>query len=163
MLQNLKYHDVKGMLKKNDKKIVILQSASVGYDVDLSRFESLGDVVMYEDTTQDQIRERIKDAHIVITNKNILNESVLKGMHQLQLICLFATGTNNIDLEYCRQQGIKVANVKGYSTDTVAQHTIALLMHLIEKNAMYDKYVKSKEYALSGRFSYFDEVFHDVS
>ena len=84
-------------------------------------------------------------------------------MHQLQLICLFATGTNNIDLEYCRQQGIKVANVKGYSTDTVAQHTIALLMHLIEKNAMYDKYVKSKEYALSGRFSYFDEVFHDVS
>lgn len=163
MLQEFKYHDVINMLKQNHKKIVILQSASVGYDVDLSRFESLGDVVMYEETTQDQIRERIQDANIVITNKNVLNESVLKGLSQLELICLFATGTNNIDLEYCRHQGIKVANVKGYSTDTVAQHTIALLMHLVEKNAMYDQYVKSKDYALSGRFSYFDEVFHDVS
>lgn len=163
MLKDLTYHDVIGMLKQNNKKIVILQSASVGRDVDLSRFEALGNVTMYEETLQEEVHERIQDASIVITNKNVMNADVLRGLEKLELICLFATGTNNIDLDYCKQQGIKVANVKGYSTDTVAQHTLALLMHLIEKNKIYDNYVKSKEYTRGGRFSYFDDVFHDVS
>lgn len=163
MMKDLSYHEVIDLLKQHHKKIVILQSASVGHDVDLSCFEALGDVIMYENTLQEEVRERIQDASIVITNKNLMNADVLRGLEKIELICLFATGTNNIDLDYCKQQGIKVANVKGYSTDTVAQHTLALLMHLIEKNKIYDNYVKSKDYARSGRFSYFDDVFHDVS
>lgn len=163
MMKNLKYHDVLCMLKKNHKKIVILQGDSVGKDMDLTQFDALGDVVIYENTTQDQIRERIEDAAIVVTNKNVLDDEVLRGLNKLELICLFATGTNNIDLDYCREHGIKVANVKGYSTDTVAQHTLSLAMHLIEKNTFYDDYVKSKDYAKGSRFSYFDNVFHDVS
>lgn len=163
MLQDLSYAQIMSLLKQQNMKIVILQSESVGKDMDLSQFECLGEVIMYKDTIQDKIRERIKDANIVITNKNQMNQETLEGLTQLKLICLFATGTNNVDLNYCRRQGIKVANVKGYSTDTVAQHTLSLLMHLVEKNSYYDQYVKSKNYALDGRFSYFDNPFHDIS
>ncbi|WP_081652914.1 D-2-hydroxyacid dehydrogenase [Candidatus Stoquefichus massiliensis] len=163
MLQARTIDDMMTLLKQEDFHIVVLQSASVGKDVDLSMIETLGNVVMYEDTREDQVRGRILGADIVITNKNQMTAEVLEGLPRLKLICLFATGTNNVDLEYCREHHIKVANVKGYSTDTVAQHTLALLMHLVEKNANYDDYVKSKEYAHSGRFSYFDDVFHDIA
>ena len=135
----------------------------MGQDLDLSHFQQLGHVVMYDYTLQEEVRERIKDAQIVITNKKLMNEEVLSGLDQLEMIGLTATGVNNIDLDYCQKHHIKVVNVKGYSTDTVAQHTIALLMHLVEKNAIYDHYVKSKEYERSGSFSYFNDVFHDIS
>lgn len=162
-VQDMSYDQILALLKRDDIEIVILQRDSVGQDIDISMFEKLGHVVMYGNTLQHEVRERIKDAQIVITNKNMMDESVLHDLPQLKLICLTATGTNNVDLEYCRNNGIKVANVKGYSTDTVAQHTLALLMHLVEKNKTYDYYVKSKEYARSGSFSYFNDVFHDVS
>lgn len=163
MVQDLSLDDILHILKKENKKIVILQAASVGKDVDLSKFYTLGDVVMYDYTLQEEVRERIQDAQIVITNKNLMNEDVLSGLSQLEMIGLTATGVNNVDLDYCQAHRIKVVNVKGYSTDTVAQHTLALLMHLVEKNATYDHYVKSKEYAKSGAFSYFNDVFHDIS
>lgn len=163
MVQNLSFNDIMNMLKRENKRIVILQAASVGKDVDLSKLYTLGDVVMYDNTLQEEVRERIQDAQIVITNKNLMNEEVLSGLEQLEMIGLAATGVNNVDLDYCREHGIKVVNVKGYSTDTVAQHTLSLLMHLIEKNAIYDHYVKSGEYTKHGTFSYFDDVFHDVS
>lgn len=163
MLQGLQLKDVMNLLKKGDKTIVVLQRDTVGKDIDFKPFESLGNVIYYAQTSQDEVRERIKNAHIVITNKNIMDKDVLQGLDQLELICLTATGTNNIDLEYCKQHGIKVANVKGYSTDTVAQHTLSLLMHLVEKNKYYDHYVKSKEYSRNQSFSYFDNRFHDIS
>ena len=72
---------------------------------------------MYEDTKQSEIRGRILGADIVITNKNVMNQDVLEGLKHLKLICLFATGTNNVDLKYCHDHGIKVANVKDYSTN----------------------------------------------
>lgn len=163
MIQGLSLEDIGHIFKTRNKKIVILQAASVGKDIDLSKFNALGDVEMYDYTSQEQVKERIKDAQIVITNKNLMNEDVLSGLSQLEMIGLTATGVNNVDLNYCRDHNIKVVNVKGYSTDTVAQHTIALLMHLVEKNAIYDHYVKSKDYARSGSFSYFNDVFHDIS
>jgi lactate dehydrogenase-like 2-hydroxyacid dehydrogenase len=163
MMQDLSMDNIMDILKKERKKIVVLQAASVGKDVDLSQFYQLGDVVMYDYTTQAEVRERIEDAHIVITNKNLMNADVLSNLPQLEMIALTATGVNNVDLDYCHQHHIKVVNVKGYSTDTVAQHTLALLMHLVEKNAVYDHYVKSKEYARSGSFSYFNDIFHDIS
>jgi len=163
MMKGLSVNEVLDMLKRENKNIVILQAASVGKDIDLSFFDALGQVTSYDTTTQEEVRERILDAHIVVTNKNIMNEEVLHDLDHLELICLFATGVNNIDLDYCKEHGIKVANVKGYSTDTVAQHTIALLMHLVEKNNAYDQFVKSGEYTRNGTFSYFDNVFHDIS
>ena len=163
MFQTLSKEKIIDILKQEEKKIVILQAATVGKDVDLSRFYTLGNVTMYDQTSQEEVRERIQDAHIVITNKNLMNEDVLEGLSQIEMIGLTATGVNNVDLDYCRDHGIKVVNVKGYSTDTVAQHTIALLMHLVEKNKTYDEFVKSGKYTQSGMFSYFDDVFHDIS
>ena len=163
LFRDVSLEDFMTLLRQEDVHIVVLQSASVGKDVDLSKLCSLGQVTMYEDTKQSEIRGRILGANIVITNKNVMNQDVLEGLKHLKLICLFATGTNNVDLKYCHDHGIKVANVKDYSTTTVAQHTLALLMHLIEKNVAYDRFVKSKAYCHSERFSYFDDVFHDVS
>lgn len=163
LVSNLSVNQIIDLLKQDQVKIVVLQAATVGKDIDLSFYKALGNVVMYDQTSQEQVRERILDADIVVTNKNLMNQEVLEGLQRLELICLFATGTNNVDLTYCQEHGIKVANVKGYSTDTVAQHTIALLMHLVEKNAFYDQFVKSKGYTHSGSFTYFDQVFHDIS
>ncbi len=162
LMKDLTLNDVVDMLKV-EKKIVILQSATVGKDVDLSKFDTLGKVTYYDVTNQDEVRDRIQDANIVITNKNILNEDVLKDLNELELIALTATGTNNVDLDYCHNHNIKVCNVKDYSTDTVAQHTFALLLNLLEKNNYYDHYVKSKEYTKSPMFSHFENVFHDIS
>lgn len=163
MMQDTTLEDLMTLLHQEDVHIVVLQSASVGKDVDLSKILSLGHVTMYEDTTPSQVRGRILGADIVITNKNEMNAEVLEGLKHLRLICLFATGTNNVDLQYCQEHHIQVANVKDYSTKTVAQHTLALLLHLIEKNVSYDRYVKSKDYVKSPRFSYFENVFHDVA
>lgn len=163
MVQSLDIDMIINQLQETTKKIVVLQSESVGIDVDLSSLESLGQVTFYPQVKQKDVRELIKDAHIVITNKNLLTKNELEGLDQLELICLFATGTNNVDLEYCKEKGIKVSNVKGYSTDTVAQHTLSLLMHLLEKNQQYDHYVKSKEYTSCSSFSFFNYVFHDIS
>lgn len=163
MVREMSMKDIMNLFQQENQKIVILQAGSVGHDISLERFRHLGTVVSYDDTKQEEVRERILDANIVITNKNIMNEEVLHGLDNLKLICLFATGVNNIDLDYCKEHGIKVANVKGYSTDTVAQHTLALLMHLVEKNTFYDQFVKSKDYVKSPSFSYFEDVFHDIS
>ncbi|MEG0277014.1 MAG: D-2-hydroxyacid dehydrogenase [Coprobacillus sp.] len=163
MVQSLDMEAILNLLQESIKKIVVLQSDSVGQDVDLSKLKALGQVEFYPQVMQDEVREIIKDANIVITNKNLLTEKELDGLDQLELICLFATGTNNVDLEYCKEKGIRVCNVKGYSTDTVAQHTLSLLMHLIEKNQQYDHYVKSKDYTRCSSFSFFDYVFHDIS
>ncbi|MEG0593200.1 MAG: NAD(P)-dependent oxidoreductase, partial [Coprobacillus sp.] len=163
MVQSLDIKDIVNQLQEVSKKIVVLQSDSVGTDVDLSKLKTLGNVEFYPQVLQDEVRDLIKDANIVITNKNLLTEKELAGLDKLELICLFATGTNNVDLEYCKEKGIKVCNVKGYSTDTVAQHTISLLMHLVEKNHLYDNYIKSKEYPKCSSFSFFDYVFHDIS
>ena len=125
LFQDVSLEDFMTLLKQEDTHIVVLQSASVGKDVDLSKIASLGQVTMYEDTKPSEIKGRILGADIVITNKNEMTKEVLEGLKHLKLICLFATGTNNVDLEYCRDHGIKVANVKDYSTKTVAQHTLA--------------------------------------
>ncbi|MCD7894026.1 MAG: hydroxyacid dehydrogenase [Erysipelotrichaceae bacterium] len=151
------------MLHRPNYRIVMLQSDSLGKDVDLSKLKNLPNMTIYEITEQSQVRERILNAEIVITNKNIMNEDILHDLNQLKLICLTATGVNNVDLDYCRENHIEVRNIKGYSTNTVAQHTLALALHLIEKNNAYDYYVKSKAYEKSGQFSFFDYHFHDIS
>lgn len=163
MMKDHNKKDVLNYFQSEPMRIVILQTDTLGKDIDLSAFYELGDVKMYPVANQEDVVGLIKDANIVVTNKNILKEEQLKGLNDLQLICLTATGYNNVDTEYCKQHGIKVANVKGYSTDTVAQHTLALALHLVEKNFYYDSFVKSYKYSNSGMFSYFGYPFHDIS
>lgn len=143
-------------------KLVVLERNSAGKDVDVSCFEKFGEVSYYPNTVADNTAERIKDADIIIANKAPLNESTLKTAPNVKLICLLATGFDNVDLAYCKSRGIKVTNVVNYCTSTVAQHTLLLALMLTEKIAFYDEYVKSGTYSAQDRFSNFDRVFHDL-
>lgn len=137
-------------------KIVFLERNTLGEDIDLSQFEKLGEVVMYDLSTPEDTPEKIKDADVVIVNKVPMNEQTLKDAHNLKMIAITATGYNIIDKAYTDSRGIAVANVGGYSTDSVAQHTFAMALYLLEQLAYYDEYVKSGEYTRSDIFCHMD-------
>lgn len=145
------------------KKIVILDGETLGDDIDLTVFKKLGQLTIYPASTQEEAIQRIADAHYVLVNKVMLDEQVLKNAPHLEYIGLFATGLNNIDLNYCQNHQITVKNVSGYSTDIVAQHTFALLLYLYEKMAYYDHYVQSGDYCHSLSFSHFGMPFNELS
>lgn len=142
--------------------IVVLEQKSIGDDIDLSIYRDFGDVTYYDNTLDDQIAGRIKDAEVVIVNKGAMNESTLKNAEKVKLICLFATGYDNVDLEYCKSRGIAVANVVDYCTAAVAQHTFAMALYLLERLPFYDNYVKSGTYGAQERFSNFDKPFLEL-
>ena len=144
-------------------KIVILERNSVGTDVSVDCMRDFGEVAVYGNTvTAEEIRERVKDADIVIANKAPLGEETLKDAPGVRLICEFATGYDNCDLEYCKRRGIKVANVRDYCTGMVAQHTFTLALALSQKLVHYDSYVKSGQYSAQDRFSNFDIPFYEL-
>ena len=144
-------------------KIVILERNSVGTDVSVDSISEYGETTVYRNTTAEDVAERIKDAQIIVANKVPLNESTLKDAKDVKLICEFATGYDNVDLNYCKSRGIKVANVVNYSTDAVAQHTFAMCLYILEKLRHYDEYVKSGEYAAQDRFSNFDLPYTELA
>lgn len=141
--------------------IVVLEQNSIGLDIDLTIYEEFGNVTYYGNTVH-EVAERIKDADIVIANKARLNEESMKDAPNVKLICEFATGYDNVDLEYCKKRGIAVANVVDYSTPAVAQHTFAMALYLLERLPYYDNYVKSGTYASQDRFSNFDKPFLEL-
>ncbi len=144
-------------------KIVFLDAKSIGEDIDLSGFDALGTVEKYDFSTPEQARERTKDADVVILNKTPVNETTIGEAKNLKLICVTATGTNNLDKEYLEKRGIPWRNVAGYSTESVAQHTFALLFYLYEKLRYYDDYVKTEQYIGDTCFTHFANVFHELS
>ncbi len=123
-------------------------------DLDLSAFDALGEVVIYNLTPQDKIHERIKDADAVICNKTVLDETNLKNTN-VKYIGLFATGYNNIDTEYCKENGITVCNAGSYSTEAVAQHTFAFILNYFNKIQKYTDFVKDGGWKTSETFSPF--------
>ncbi len=144
-------------------KITALECKNVGSDIDLSGFVTLGDFTSYETTNVRELEERAKDADILIINKLPINEATAGGLDRLKLLCVTATGYDNVDVEYLRSRGIKVCNATGYSTDCVVQHTFASLFYLYEKLRSYDDYVRSGEYCNSPIFTYFGERFNELS
>ena len=144
-------------------KIVFLDVKTIGEDIDLSGYEALGEVVKYDFSTSEQARERTRDADVIILNKVEINEKSIGEADKLKLVCVTATGTNNLDKEYLAERGIAWRNVAGYSTETVAQHTFALLFYLFEKLSYYDDYVKSEKYIGDVSFTHFDHVFHELT
>ncbi|MCM1049595.1 MAG: D-2-hydroxyacid dehydrogenase [Clostridiales bacterium] len=143
-------------------KLVVLERNSAGTDIDVSAFEKFGEVTYYANTSAENTAERVKDVDIIIANKAPMNENTLKDAPNVKLICLFATGYDNVDLEYCKSRGIKVANVVNYCTSAVAQHTLLLALALSEKLAHYDDYVKSGAYSAQSFFSNFDRPFNEL-
>lgn len=144
-------------------KIVVLERNSVGLDVSVEGIRQFGEVVEYPNTTAADVKEKVRDAEIIVANKAPLSAEVLREAKKVKLICEFATGYDNVDLEYCKAMGIKVANVVNYSTDAVAQHTFALCLYILEKLHHYDGYVKSGAYAAQERFSNFDIPYTELA
>lgn len=144
-------------------KIVFLDANSVGNDIDLSKFDTFGDFITYGFTAFEEIPERISDADVIITNKCIINEHSIGSASHLKLVCVTATGTNNLDKDYLKKRGIAWRNVANYSTESVAQHTFAMLFYLLEKLNYYDRYVKDGLYANDTSFTHFAEHFHEIS
>ncbi|MCQ2523643.1 MAG: D-2-hydroxyacid dehydrogenase [Lachnospiraceae bacterium] len=143
--------------------IVILERASVGMDVSVDSIKEFGDVTVYNNTLYDEIKERVKDADIIIANKCRMDEATLGEAKNVKLICEFATGFDNVDLDYCRSRNIGVCNVRDYCTEMVAQHTFAMALYLTENLEHYDRYVKSGQYGKQARFSNFDLPFHELA
>lgn len=143
-------------------KIVFLETACLGEGMNYDSFSDFGEVVQYKYSSLDEVPKRIEDADIIVLNKIPMNESTLAGAKNLKLICITATGTNIVDFPYTNSRGITVANVKGYSTQTVAQHTFAIYFSLAEHIAYYDHCVKSKEYSQSEMFVHYGPEYHDL-
>lgn len=144
-------------------KIVFLDAKTIGEDIDLSGYEKLGEVVKYDFSTPEEARERTKDADVIILNKVVINEASIGEADHLKLVCVTATGTNNLDKEYLDKRGVAWRNVAGYSTETVAQHTFAMLFYLLEHLNYYDQYVKTEHYVNDTMFTHFAEVFHELN
>ena len=143
-------------------KIVFLDVKTIGEDIDLSGFDQLGEVIKYDFSASEEVPERVKDADVIILNKVQVNEQTIGGAERLKLVCVTATGTNNLDKEYLDKRGIAWRNVAGYSTETVAQHTFAMLFYLLEKLRYYDDYVKEERYVNDRIFTHFEERFHEI-
>lgn len=144
-------------------KIVFLDVKSIGEDIDLSGYEALREVVKYGHSTPEEAAERVIDADVIILNKVPINEETIGRAQRLKLVCVTATGTNNLDKEYLEKRKIAWRNVAGYSTETVAQHTFAMLFYLLEHLSYYDEYVKSEAYIGDRSFSHFERRFSEIN
>ncbi len=142
--------------------IAFLDTKTVGDVPNLNELESLGDVTFYQTTSPSQTAERISESDIVITNKVVLNRELIESAESLKLICVAATGMNNIDLEAAEEKGIPVKNVAGYASRSVAQSTFALILYLMQDIRFYDNYVKSGEYSKSDIFTNLDRPFREI-
>ena len=118
-------------------KIVCLDAATLGENVDLSVFKKFGEFISYQKTKSEEVVPRLKGVDIVITNKVIIDKAVMDALN-LKLICISATGMNNVDLEHAKAKNIAVKNVAGYSTASVVQHTFALLFELTNRIEFYE-------------------------
>jgi lactate dehydrogenase-like 2-hydroxyacid dehydrogenase len=142
-------------------KIVLLDAETLG-DSDLSPFAKLGDFISYPLTSKEQRLVHIADRDVVITNKVVIDQEVIQANPQLKLICIAATGTNNVDLKAAEKAGIVVKNVSGYSTESVAQATFSMLLQLIHQSRYYDQYIQSKAWCDSPTFTHISRPFSEI-
>ena len=143
-------------------KIVVLDAATLGADATLTPLFQQGDVTVWNSTLPEQIPERIADAEVIVSNKVRLMEPVLRDAKNLKLICVAATGYDCIDTAYCAANGIGVANVPGYSTQSVAQLTVAMALELTNHLGVYRDYVHSGAYSRSGVANGLSPVWHEL-
>ena len=142
-------------------KIVILDRATLGFDIDISVFETLGEVKSYDITKPNETIERLQDADIVITNKVVISKEVMDSSN-LKFICISATGMNNVDLEYAKQKNIEVKNVAGYSSSSVVQVAFSMIFYFVQKLDYYKKYVDEGNWQKSQIFTHIDKPFFEL-
>ena len=144
-------------------KIVILDSGTLGADIDLSPITALGEVIEYKQTLPEEIAEKLTDADVAVLNKCRLNRQNLYEANSLKLICVAATGYDNIDVDFCRERGIALCNVPGYSTDSVAQLSVAMALSLVTHLGEFRSFVHSGEYSRSGSANRLEPVYHEIA
>ncbi|WP_456401753.1 D-2-hydroxyacid dehydrogenase [Persephonella sp.] len=144
-------------------KIVFLDADTVGEDIDLSIFEKFGEFQKFPYTEREEVFDRVKDVDVVITNKVIIDRDVIDSADKLKLICVAATGVNNIDISYAKVKGIGVTNVAGYSTESVVQHTFGMVFYLLHRLRYYDDYVKKGDYSKSKIFTHISNPFYELN
>ncbi len=143
-------------------KITVLDAATLGDDISLDCLRKLGDCDIYNSTDASLVKERIAETNVVILNKVKLNETNLCDAKKLRLICVCATGYDNIDVDYCRGRGIAVCNVEGYSSHSVAQTTVGMVLSLWSHLAEYNNFVTSGKYSKSGVANRLTPVYHEI-
>ena len=143
-------------------RIVVLDAATLGSDLSLAPLDEVGDVTVWQTTAPDEVAARVREADTVIINKIRLNESNLSGS-RVRLICVAATGYDNIDTAWCRAHGITVSNVVGYSTDSVAQLTAAMALYLTNRLPEYTRAVRTGDYTRSGIANKLSPAFHELA
>lgn len=145
-------------------RIVVLDAATLGEDLDLSPLDREGDVVVYAHSAPDEVRDRIADSDAVILNKVKIGEAQMPGAgHEPGIICIAATGFDNVDLTVCRAHGVAVANVKGYSTDSVAQVTVGLVLALVCRLPDYCAVTRDGSYTRGGTANRLTPVYHEIA
>lgn len=142
-------------------KIVILDRATLGFDISVDIFSKFGEVVSYDMTKNDETKQRIKDADIVLTNKVVIGRNEMDDS-RVKLICITATGMNNVDLEYAKQKNIQVKNVAGYSTSSVVQVAFSMIFQIVTKLNYYKNYVDEGNWQKSNIFTHIDKPFFEL-
>ncbi len=143
-------------------KIAILDAKTLGGDISFSSLEKLGELYVYPKTSKEEIPQRLKGVDCAVFNKAKLTAEVLEKCPDLKLVCVTATGYDNVDVDYCRKRGIAVCNVKGYSTQSVALVTVSSALSLITHLSQYDRHVKSGEYTKGGVQNRLVPVYHEL-
>ena len=142
-------------------KIVFLDTKTLGKDISLEKFNTLGEVIKYETTNPSETLKRVQNCDVVVTNKVVLSKDIIEKSN-FKLICITATGTNNIDLEAASNANIEVKNVSDYSTSSVSQVTFTLVLSLIQKLEYYKSYVDSLQWSNSNLFTHIDKPFFEL-
>lgn len=143
--------------------ICVLDAATLGEDLDLTSLSRVGQVRIFATTDPEEVAERLVDCDIVLINKIKLGASNLKWATRLKLICVAATGYDNIDVAYCRAHGIGVANVVGYSTNNVAQLTVAMALSLITHLPSYNRITADGSYTRGGVANCLTPAYHEIA
>ena len=143
-------------------KIVFLDADTIGSDISLSPIANLGEFTTYPFTKPDEVFDRIKDADVIITNKVIIGKEQVDADPKLKLICVAATGTNNVDIPYANSKGIPVKNAIGYSTESVVQITFAMVLTMVCKMSYFDNAVKSGNYSKGPSFTDVSKCFFEL-
>lgn len=144
-------------------KIIFLDEYSIG-EADISAIKALGEYTGYEITrSAEEVKERAKEAEVIITNKVVLTRETMAQLPKLKLVCIAATGMNNVDLEGAKELGIEVRNAVGYSTHSVAEATLCAALSLKRQVSYYDRYIKSGEYAKADRLFCLDRPIGELS
>lgn len=143
--------------------IVILDSKTLGEDLDLTPLLQFGELVNYQTTSAEETATRIENAQIVITNKVVITKEIMQTASKLKLICIAATGMNNVDLESAKALGITVKNVSGYSTQSVVQHTFTMALYLINRLSYYNHCVQSGAWSNSNLFTDVSVPFNEIA